>query len=92
VRVSQFKGSHYNKINYEFITLDGKKLDLTTDNYNIRYIDEVENQINDTIPHFITKDLYYYLTKNYPHFITKDDRNRLKKIINTHAHWKVTDQ
>jgi len=76
VRVSQFKGLHYNSINYVFVTTDDKKLDLTTDNYNIRYIGKVEDKINDTIPHVITSDAYSNFTED------------IDKI----ARWKVIKQ
>ena len=73
VRVSQFNGMYYDRIIYAFITTDGKKIDLTTDNYNIRYIGEIKEKINDSVPHIVTSDAYTGLSSD------------LKKIVR----WKV---
>jgi hypothetical protein len=76
VNVSQFSGLHYNKVNYLLVTSDGKKFDLTSDNFNIRFISDIESNLNDTIPHFITRDAL----------------SKLPEGISSLAQWKVIDQ
>jgi hypothetical protein len=63
VEVSRFRGLHIKKINYELVMLDDNKLDVTSDEYNIIYIPEIEDKIHKRIPHTITNEAYRHLLK-----------------------------